>query len=100
MRVRRSGKSYAHPLVVLIAAHNEITTVRVGISASHAVGNAVQRNRAKRRIRACVRSLIAKIQPGTDMIWIARRPIDQASYQEICDAMQRLLRRAGLLEVV
>jgi ribonuclease P protein component len=102
MRVRRSGKSYAHPLVVLIAAHNDgnESLVRIGISASQAVGNAVQRNRAKRRLRACVTPLLETIKPGNDLIFLARRPIEQASFQELCNAIQNLLKRAGLLEKV
>lgn len=98
MRVRRAGKSYAHPLVVLVAAQNDLTGVRIGISASQAVGNAVQRNRAKRRIRACIREHIAQIKPGNDLIFLARRPIEQADYQALCSAVSGLLKRAGLLE--
>jgi ribonuclease P protein component len=100
MRVRRSGKSYAHPLVVLIAAKNNLQAVRVGISASHAVGKAVQRNRAKRRMRACVRLLLNKVSTGYDLIFLARRPIELADYQELCNAIVSLLKRAGLLEEV
>ena len=102
MRVRRSGKSYAHPLVVLITAHNDRSDlpVRVGVSASQAVGNAVQRNRAKRRLRACVSPLLETIKPGNDLIFLARRSIEQASYQDLCKAIQNLLKRAGLVEEV
>jgi ribonuclease P protein component len=100
MRVRRSGKSYAHPLVVLVAAHQDGPAIRIGISASHAVGNAVQRNRAKRRIRACITGLIAVIKPGHDLIFLARRPIVQADYPELCRAIENLLNRAGLLKEV
>jgi ribonuclease P protein component len=100
MRVRRSGKSYAHPLVVLITAQNDRSAVRVGISASHAVGKAVERNRAKRRIRACVSSMVDNIRPGNDMVLLARRPIEQASFTELCNAITGLLQRAGLLKEV
>jgi ribonuclease P protein component len=100
LRVRRSGKSYAHPLIVLIALTNDSMDLRIGVTASLAVGKAVQRNRAKRRIRACVRSLVAIIRPGADLIFVARRPIAQADSHELCQAIRSLLRRAGLLEDV
>jgi ribonuclease P protein component len=102
MRVRRSGKSYAHPLVVLITTHSNSTepVVRIGVSASQAVGKAVQRNRAKRRIRACVTQILPAIQPGNDLIFLARRPIEQANHKELCDAIKNLLKRAGLLKEV
>ena len=96
-RVRRIGKSYAHPLVVFIAAPNELQQVRVGVVAGRAVGMAVQRNRSKRRLRACIDPLLACLPVGWDMIFLARKPMDQAGFTEICDAVQLLLRRAGLL---
>ncbi|NLG97486.1 MAG: ribonuclease P protein component [Chloroflexi bacterium] len=97
-RVRRIGKSYAHPLVVLIVARNEIDQTRLGVVAGRAVGSAVHRNRAKRRIRACLEPLIACLPVGWDMIFLARKPMDQASFAEICSAVQVLIKRAGLLE--
>jgi ribonuclease P protein component len=97
-RVRRSGKSYAHPLLVLIVLPNqESPTVRIGISASHAVGNAVVRNRAKRRIRAIIDALLPDLKPGWDMIFLARVPIREAGFQEIEMAAASLLQRAGVI---
>jgi RNase P protein component len=40
------------------------------------------------------------MQPGNDLIFLARRPIEQANFQELCDAIKNLLKRAGLLEEV
>ncbi len=96
-RVRRIGKSYAHPLVVLIAAQNELEQVRIGIVAGRAVGSAVQRNRAKRRLRASLEPHIACLPAGWDLIFLARKPIDQAGFLEICTAVQTLMNRAGFL---
>ena len=45
-RVRRSGKSYAHPLVVLIVQAHDQPRVKVGVAAGRTVGTAVYRNRA------------------------------------------------------
>jgi ribonuclease P protein component len=95
-RVRRSGKSYAHPLIVLIALPNSLDTPRIGVSAGRSVGGAVQRNRAKRRIRAIVQPLIPKIQIGWDILLLARKPILQATYEELSKAIQTLLQRANL----
>jgi ribonuclease P protein component len=95
-RVRRIGKSYAHPLIVLIAAPNELEQARAGVVAGRSLGTAVQRNRAKRRLRACLEPLIACLPAGWDMIFLARKPMDQAEYTAICQAVQLLLRRAGL----
>jgi len=47
--------------------------VRVGYTCSKKVGNAVKRNRAKRRLRAIAREVLpAKGQPGWDYVLIGR----------------------------
>lgn len=100
MRVRRSGKSYAHPLVVLIVYPTAGESIRVGVVASRAVGNAVQRNRAKRQLRACLNRVMPSLQTGWDFIVLARRPILEANFDDICNALGGLLARARLLEEI
>lgn len=97
-RVRRSGKSFAHPLIVLIVYENQGDNIRIGIAAGRSLGMAVQRNRAKRMIRASIQSLLNRIHPGHDLIWIARRPMLEADYQNLQDAMLTLLRLAHILK--
>ncbi|MFZ6028465.1 MAG: ribonuclease P protein component [Chloroflexota bacterium] len=95
-RVRQSGKSYAHPLIVLIALPNETGRTRFGVAAGRSVGGAVQRNQAKRWLRETVRSQLAYVPPGWDVVLLARRPIMQADFQEVRAAVVALLRRARL----
>jgi ribonuclease P protein component len=95
-RVRRVGKSYAHPLVVLVAAPNPQVILRIGVIGGTRIGNAVQRNRAKRQIRACLDQIITQLKPGWDLLILARRPITQSKYSEILAAMQGLFLKAGL----
>jgi ribonuclease P protein component len=95
-RVRSIGKSYAHPLVVLIAAPSEADTTRIGIAASRSAGGAVSRNRAKRLLREACRPLVAQLAPGKDIILIARSPISAATLAEVQEALQALFRRAHL----
>lgn len=99
-RVRRLGRSFAHPLVVLIVLPNETGELRCGVAAGKAVGNAVKRNRAKRQIRAALHPILDVIQPGWDMIILARRPIAGATTAQIYEAIVGLLRRSRLLQEV
>jgi ribonuclease P protein component len=97
-RVRREGKSYAHPLIVLIVQPNQLDHSRVGVAASRAVGNAVQRNRAKRRLRETARMVLPGLPSGWDLILLARRDVNQASFSTLQAALSSLLQRAGLNE--
>ena len=96
-RVRRTGKSYAHPLIVLIAQSTPEQATRVGVSAGRSIGNAAERNRAKRRMRAAIQPLLADLLPGWDLILIARRPILEADYSQVQAALLQLLQRSSLL---
>ncbi|NWG33857.1 MAG: ribonuclease P protein component [Chloroflexi bacterium] len=105
-RVRRSGKSYAHPLVVLIALKSNQARIRVGVAAGRTVGTAVIRNRAKRLLREAMRILLSDIAPATDdasgwdLILIARPGLASASLQDTRLALTNLLRRAHILSPV
>jgi ribonuclease P protein component len=105
-RVRRDGKSYAHPLVVLIALNrenNDQPRVRVGVAAGKSVGTAVYRNRAKRLLREAMRTLLpsvassANTASGSDLILIARPALAYASLNDVREALLTLLQRAKLI---
>jgi ribonuclease P protein component len=96
-RVRRSGKSYAHPLIVLVVLPAEGERTRFGVSAGRSVGNAVQRNRAKRLIREALRPLLPKVQPGWKVILISRKPILNANLTDIIICLYQLFFKANLL---
>ena len=97
-RVRQFGKSYAHPLVVLVVLPNELDRVRVGVTAGRSVGNAVKRNRAKRIIRAAVSPFLDAIEPGWDLVLIARKPILKVKSTELSDVIHLLLKKSKLLD--
>lgn len=97
MRVRKQGKSFAHPLVVLVKLPSVEDRPRIGISTSRSVGNAVQRNRAKRLLRESIRPFIPAILPGWDLVLIARSSLAAAEFKDVQSAVDALLRRADLL---
>ncbi len=96
-RVRAGKRSWGHPLLVLYAAPNDGQPTRVGISVGKRVGNAVVRNRVKRRVREAVRLRHADLAPGHDLVFIARAPAAEADWPAVRGATEDLLRRARIL---
>jgi len=72
---------------------------RVGVVASKKIGNAVQRNRAKRRLREVFRLNRHDFRNNVDVVLIARRAILEAKWKAIEAELRALASRAGLLDV-
>jgi ribonuclease P protein component len=64
---------------------------RFGISTGRHLGRAVQRNRVRRRIREILRHRSNDAGPGWDVLVIARPAAVDSSYEELRDALERLL---------
>lgn len=97
VRVRKDGRSWAHPLMVLAAARNGQEISRFGFVASKRIGKAVDRNRARRLLREAVRQVIPFIPSGWDLVLIARAPLPQSNLAETSAALKQLLVKARLL---
>ena len=97
-RVRQTGKSFAHPLVVLVIKANESKdNLRVGVTAGKTTGSAVHRNRAKRLLREAMRPLLPNIASGFDLILIARPKLVTSTLTETRSALINLFQRANIL---
>jgi len=97
--VRQQGRSWRHPLCILLSRQGGIEASRFAFVASKRVGKAVVRNRVKRLLREAVRLHLDEIQPGWDCVWIARPQLSQASFAEAETAVLHLLAQAKLLTV-
>ena len=66
----------------------------MGFTASRKVGNAVKRNRARRRLKALVREMIASgANPGLDLVLIARPATVDRPFDELRRDLQQSLQR-------
>lgn len=96
-RVRREGQRYHHPLLRLNIAPERHRRTRCGFVVSKRFGNAVQRNRAKRRVREAVRLMLDHVTPGVDMVFVLRTPrLLEVPFATILAAVQELLQQAGV----
>ena len=89
------GRAWVDNLVVMKALPNQLTVSRYGLSVSRRLGKAVVRNRVKRRLREILRLL--KIEPGWDIVFIARSDAAGASFESLGKSVKKLLSRAKLL---
>ena len=96
-RIYARGKSYVSPLVVVYALKNRTKNVRVGITTSKKVGNAVQRNRSRRVIREAFRALAPRVRPGFDLVLVARGKTPYVKSTDVRRQLERQLQAAGLL---
>jgi ribonuclease P protein component len=69
---------------------------RFAVTAGTSVGNAVQRNRAKRLLRAAFREVQDDFPPGYKGILIARKPLINANGSQTTAALKSLLKKAGI----
>lgn len=101
----RIKRSTAQPGLVLQAAKRRDhalpgtpglsdTTVRIGFTASKKVGGAVQRNRAKRRLRALADEiLVPHAKAGVDFVLIARAGTLDRRFDDLRTDMEKAMKR-------
>ena len=94
----RVGRSVGSHLFSLIWAKSRSDSVKVGFSVSKKVGNSVKRNRAKRRLRACIMPMLDSLRKGTNLIFIARKEVLDVPFAEMQRQMHDVISRAGLWE--
>lgn len=111
-RVLRRGRRRAHPDLVVVscrrgsrasgidekaskdgrlAPERGADSRRLGITASRKVGNAVRRNRFKRRVREWFRRRRRELDPGLDVVVIARKSGAALGMEELDERLSRLL---------
>ena len=95
--VYSKGRSWTSDLLVMKTLPNGLTFSRYGSSVSKRVGKAVARNRVKRVLREILRS--KPLEPGWDIIFIARLLAANANYAELEKYIDNLLSRAQLLRL-
>ena len=69
------------------------------MTAGVTVGNAVQRNRAKRLMREAMNPHIPMMKPGYSLILVGRSPLAHSNLEETSAALRVLLNRAKLLDI-
>lgn len=94
LEIQAGGHRVSGDCLVFILQRREAgAPVRLGITASRKIGNAVERNRARRLIREAFRAVFAELPAGLDLVVIVRRPLGERKMQAILDEWRRALPR-------
>jgi ribonuclease P protein component len=94
--VFQKGQILGNRLLVLRTAANQLPHNRYGFVTSKRLGNAVARNRVRRRLREGIRGLATR--PGWDVVVSARARAAQADFHELRSSVASLFARAGILD--
>jgi ribonuclease P protein component len=96
LRVAGARRNYAARGLVLQAcpAETDSKEIRFGYTASRKVGNAVRRNRSRRRLRAAVEKVMPlHAAPGYDYVVIARAGTVERPFRSLTQDLETALRR-------
>lgn len=95
------GKSTARPALVVYAMKNRVGICRVGITTSKKIGNAVERNRSRRIIRAAYQSIFKQyaLKGNYDIIFVARGKTKYLKSTQVEKAMLDCITELGLVEI-
>jgi ribonuclease P protein component len=97
--VKAGGRAFrgGHCLLVALPSPGEVTRVAF-VASRRGVGGAVQRNRARRRLREIVRRRWARVPShGYLLVFIASRRTLESSHQSLATDVETLLAHAGAL---
>ncbi len=96
VKIYKKGRSaHSDALVLFFLPHKSESTI--GFTASKKVGNAVMRNRAKRRMRALVLKNVDKIESG-GYVFVAKSSTATTRWGDLERSFKRVLSKSGALK--
>lgn len=96
--IYKVGKNYWNRNLILYVKNNGLNETRVGYTITKKIGNAVTRNKIRRRMKEIYRSNFHNIKDGYDLIFIAKRSIVDISFEELEGSMIHIMSIAKLLK--
>lgn len=97
-RAYRSGKCFWNRNLVLYVKRNGSKTTRLGLSVTKKLGNAVVRNKLRRRIKEITRQNLIKIKDGYDLVVIPKKNSPPLTFKQLESAVLHIYKIAGLFK--
>ena len=96
-RLYNRGKAVTDPALVVYYRKNHAGICRIGITTSKKIGNAVERNRSRRVLRAAFREVCGQLEPCYDIVLVARSSTKYRKSTAVAEAMRRIFANEGML---
>lgn len=97
-RLYYRGKNMASDNLVTYAMKNRGNGCKIGITTSKKIGNAVERNRSRRVIRAAFSELEGRINGSYDFVFVARSKTSRVKMQEVLQSMTEHFIKLGVID--
>ncbi|NLB51442.1 MAG: ribonuclease P protein component [Syntrophomonadaceae bacterium] len=94
--IYQNGKKYLGRYLVVFILKNDLGINRFGIVTSKKIGNAIVRNKAKRRLRAVVDNNRFNLEQGYDFVLVSRPLISKVNYIQIEKDFISVMRKTGI----
>ncbi|MCD6459968.1 ribonuclease P protein component [bacterium] len=97
-QVYNTGQKVSGKYLVLfyLYKNDRLRLTRLGITVTKKIGDAVVRNKFKRRVREIFFNNMPSIKPGYDLVVIAKRTSINATYQDLSDEAAKIFQQAGV----
>jgi ribonuclease P protein component len=93
VKVQEEGAKVAVDPLLALALRNQVGTTRMGFTVTTKVGNAVVRNRIRRRLRELYRQRRASLPGGVDVVIVARASAPSADFGRLSRAFDQIASR-------
>ncbi len=95
--IYKDGKNYWNRNLILYVRRNDLKETRVGYTITKKIGNAVIRNKIRRRMKEIYRSNFHNVKEGYDLIFIAKKNVINIPFKELEGSMIHILSISKLL---
>lgn len=96
--VYKNGKNFWNRNLILYRRKNDLEVTRLGITITKKFGNAVLRNKIRRRLSEIYRINLYCIKEGYDLVIIPKKNVVDLSHQELESALKHILKISKMLK--